>query len=88
MWQEQWQKNSAGGVVGDDCTDGIVAAEVEVAAVGVVRGDGDGRGLAWLGWVASFLLLLGALVQLEEQHAVNRVRVKNSSAESGLKGLN
>lgn len=81
--------------MGDGCTDGIVAAvvaaEVEVAAavvVGVVRGDGDGRGLAWLGWVASFLLLLGALAQLEEQHAVNRTRVKNSAAASGLKGLN
>ncbi len=58
----------------DGCIGGIVAAAaVEAAAavvvgvVGVVRGDGGERGLAWQGWVASFLLLLEALAQLEER---------------------
>lgn len=68
--------------MGDGCIGGIVAAAAVV--VGVVRGDGDGRGLAWQGWAASFLLLLEALAQLGEQHAVKRVRVKNSAASRTL----
>lgn len=47
VWQEQQQKNSAGGrYAGDGCIDGIVAPAA-AAVVGLVRADGDGRGLAW-----------------------------------------
>lgn len=91
MWLEGWWKKSAvGRAVWEGCIGGSVAAAavgvpevVEVAAavvVGVARGGGGGRGLAWQEWVASFLLLLGALAQLEERQAGNRVRVRNNAA--------
>lgn len=58
---QEWRLNSAG----DGCIGGTAAA--------AVRGGGDGGGLAWWEWVASSLLLLAELAQLEEQQVGNRV---------------
>lgn len=60
---------------GGGCIGGIVeaAAGADVAAGGAADaggaagGDGGGRGWAWRGWGASFLLLPEALAQLEER---------------------
>lgn len=94
VWLGGWWRKSAadraewGGYIGGSVAAAAVEVEVvevvEVAAaavvVGVARGGGGGRGLAWQERAASFLLLLGALAQLEGQQAGNRVRVGNNAA--------
>lgn len=87
-WREGLERKCAGRRgVGVDCTGGTVAAVlvlvvVLVAAVvlvvlalvvGVVHGDSGGKGRAWLGWGASFLLLLAALAQLDKQRVGSKV---------------
>lgn len=60
--------------VGAGCSSGIfLAALLAAVVVDTVHGGGGGRGWAWQGWEASFLLLLVALEQLEERQAGNRV---------------